>query len=147
MSAWKETHRAVVFPWQCDQFGHMNVRWYAHWLDDAAFHLWPTSGVTFRRMEELGVHTVVARTETDFVQELSAGDLVVVRSGFVRVGRSSVTYVQRMLNAETGTLHARQQAVEVFFDPATRRSAAIPDEIRAAIGPSLVDPDRPEIAG
>jgi acyl-CoA thioester hydrolase len=141
MDGWKETHRAVVFPWQCDQFGHMNVRWYAHWFDDAAFHLWPTSGVTFRRMVELGIHTVVARTETDFVRELSAGDLVVVRSGFVRLGRSSVTYAQRMLNAETETLHARQRATEVFFDPATRGSATIPDEIRAAIEPALIDPD------
>jgi acyl-CoA thioesterase FadM len=65
----------------------------------------------------------------------------VVWSGFVRLGRSSVTYVQRMLNAETGTVHARQRAVEVFFDPTTRKSAVIPDEIRAAVEPTLVDPD------
>lgn len=140
MSTWKQTHRGVVFPWQCDQFGHMNVRWYAHWFD-AAFHLWPLNGVTFRRMQELGVHTVVARTTTDFVHELAAGDLVVIWSGFVRLGRSSTTYVQRMLNAETGALHAKQESVEVFFDLTTRKAAAIPDEIRGAIEAALVDPE------
>lgn len=140
MSAWKETVRAVVFPWHCDQFGHMNVRWYAHWLDDAAFHVWAANGVTFRRMQELGVHTVSARTTTDFVRELVAGDMVVVWSAFSRLGRSSVTYQHRMRSVETGIEHARQEAVEVFFDPATRKSAPIPDEIRAAIEPALVDP-------
>ena len=44
MAAWMETYRGVVFPWHCDQFGHMNVRWYAHIFDDAAFHIWPLLG-------------------------------------------------------------------------------------------------------
>jgi len=36
-----EILRGVVHPWYCDTFGHMNVRWYSHFFDDAAFHLWP----------------------------------------------------------------------------------------------------------
>ena len=35
---WVETNRAVVFPWHCDHFGHMNGRWYAPIFDDAGFH-------------------------------------------------------------------------------------------------------------
>jgi len=34
-----EILRGVVHPWYCDTFGHMNVRWYSHFFDDAAFHL------------------------------------------------------------------------------------------------------------
>lgn len=141
MGAWKETVRGVVFPWQCDQFGHLNVRWYAHWFDDAAFHIWPCNGITFRRMQELGAHTVSARTTTDFIQEVAAGDLVVVSSAFIRLGRSSVTYLHRMHSAETGIEHARQETVEVFFDPVTRKSAPIPAEIRTQIEHLIVDPD------
>lgn len=40
-----EVYRGVVFPWQCDHFGHMNVRWYAHHFDDGGFHLWTMAGV------------------------------------------------------------------------------------------------------
>jgi len=140
LQVWRETFRSVVFPWQCDQFGHLNVRWYAHHFDDAAFHVWATCGITFKRMEELGVHTVVARTATDFVRELTAGELIVVESAFARIGRTSVTYRQRMADAETGVLHATQEAVEVFFDPESRSPVPIPDEIRKTVeGLLLVD--------
>ena len=131
--ALRETFRSVVFPWQCDQFGHMNVRWYAHHFDDAAFHIWPTHGVTFKHMKKLGVHTVVARTSTDFAKELVAGDLIVIESAFTRLGHTSVTYVQHMKHAEDGVLHAKQEAVEVFFNPATRQSTPIPEKIREII--------------
>lgn len=138
---WLETHRGVVFPWYCDQFGHMNVRWYGHYFDDAAFHIWPMVGIGWQRMEAMGVHTVVARSATEFRRELTAGTLIVVRSAFVRVGTKSITYRQRMLDAEAGTLHAENEAVEVFFDPETRKARAMPDELRAELERVVVGPD------
>ncbi len=140
MSGWKETYRSVVFPWQCDHFGHMNVRWYAHHFDDAAFHIWPVLATSFKRMKELGVHPVVAHTATDFVRELQPGDLIVIESAFTTIGNSSVTYEQRLKDAETGTLHAKQKTVEVFFDPATRGATPVPDEIRQVIEANLEAP-------
>jgi len=137
--AWKETGRGVVFPWHCDQFGHMNVRWYAHLFDDAAFGLWSVHGIGLRTMEARGFHTVVVRATTEFRREIAAGEMYVVESGFARVGTKSVTYAQQMLNADTGTLHATQDGVEVMFDPKTRGSLTIPDDIRAIVEANLVD--------
>jgi len=138
---WHETHRGIVQPWLCDQFGHMNVRWYAHFFDDAAFHIWSVLGIGLKTMEERGFHTVVARTTTDFVRELHAGTMILVRSGFVRVGGKSVTYGQRLFDADTGTLHATQEGIEVFFDPETRKAVPIPDDIRAVVERNLVAPE------
>ncbi len=57
MSAWREIYRSVVFPWNCDQYGHMNVRWYAHHFDDAGFGLWSVIGCSHencgRRVQDL----------------------------------------------------------------------------------------------
>jgi len=139
MAGWLETHRGVVHPWFCDQFGHMNVRWYAHFFDDAAFHIWTVLGIGLKTMEERGVHTVVARTRTDFVKELTAGSMILVKSGFTRIGTKSVTYAQRLFDADTGVLHATQEGIEVFFDPKTRQSAPLPDDIRAVLEAALVD--------
>lgn len=134
---WLETHRAVVHPWMCDQFGHLNVRFYAHLFDDAGFALWTLIGVGRPAFERAGVHTVVARTETDFRRELPPGRLVVVRSRFVKVGTKSVTYEQQLLDADTQEVHAEQRAVEVFFDPKTRGGCEIPDAFREALTPHL----------
>ena len=137
--AWLETHRAVVHPWMCDQFGHLNVRFYAHLFDDAGFALWTMIGVGRPVFEQAGVHTVVARTETDFRRELPPGHLVVIRSRFTRFGNKSVTYEQQLLDADTQHVHAEQRVVEVFFDPETRRSCEIPDRIREILGPHVAD--------
>ena len=84
MSGWQETHRTVVHAWMCDHFGHVNVRYYAHLFDDAGFALWSRSGITRAVFERSGLHTVVARTETDLRIELLPGQVVFVRSRWVR---------------------------------------------------------------
>ena len=143
MSNWRQTLRGMVFPWHCDQFGHMNVRWYGHFFDDSGFHLWPMTGVKQALFDHYHLHTVIAQTTTDFVLELTAGSPIVIETGFTRVGTKSINFAQRLYHAETGQLHARQAAVEVFFDPKTRKSAAIPEPIKAIVADHLVDPADP----
>ena len=62
-----------------------------------------------------GVGTVVARISTDFLHEAAPGELLVIESAFTRLGGKSLTMSQRMTNAETGILHARQEVVEVLM--------------------------------
>lgn len=128
---WQSTYSGVVHAWMCDHFGHVNVRWYAHLFDDAGFVLWTKVGIT--RDHFGGTHTVVARTETNFRKELLAGQLVGVRSRFVRLGAKSIGYEQELFDLETQQVHAVQSAVEVFFDPETRASREIPAAIRDAL--------------
>ena len=137
LTNWIETHTGVCFPWHCDQFGHMNVRWYAHCFDDGMFHLWPKLGVNWAAMEKEGVHTVTASTITFFQKELKAGDLYSIQGGLVRVGNKSVTFSQRMINVETEDLHASQTVTEVFFDPKTRKAAQIPGSLKGIIESKL----------
>lgn len=138
MENWLETHRSLVFPWHCDQFGHMNVRWYAHFFDDATFHMWTMSGLSYQRFQELGAIMVVAHTGTDFIREMKAGQLLVIRSAFTGIGNKSVKYTANMFDADTDVLCARQRSVEVCFDQTTRRSAPMPDGIREAIQGRIV---------
>jgi acyl-CoA thioester hydrolase len=143
MSNWRQTLRGMVFPWHCDQFGHMNVRWYAHFFDDAGFHIWPMIGVKQAQFDHCGLHTVIAQTKTDFVFEITAGTPIVIESGFTRIGTKSLSHAQRMYHADTGQIHARQATAEVFFDPKTRKSVSIPEPIKAIVADHLVDPEDP----
>ena len=127
----RELLRGVIHPWHHDVFGHMNVRWYAHFFDDAVFHLYPEFGISLQAMlDEHGVHSVSARTTTSFVKELKAGDLIRITGVVTRVGGKSVTFELRMYNVDTNELHATYEIVEVFFDPNTRKSAPIPAVVK-----------------
>lgn len=141
MAEWRETFRGVVFPWNCDHIGHMNVRWYAHHFDDAGFHLWSVIGLPQSAMHAKGIGLVVAQIKIDYVREMKAGELLVIKSGFIHVGNRSLKHLARMSNADTGVLCATQETVEVFFDPKTRKSAPMPDDIRQRLLEHVVSLD------
>ena len=134
-----ELYRAVVFPWHCDHIGHMNVRWYAHHFDDAGFHLWTVAGVSQKEMHEKGASLVVGQIKINYVHEMKAGDLLVIRGGFSHVGGKSIRHHLRLYNADTNVLCATQDTIEVFFDPETRTSAPMPDFYREKLTPLVVD--------
>ncbi len=137
-----ELLRGVIHPWHQDHFGHMNVRHYAPFFDDAIYHMWTLLGTPYSKMlPEHGVHTVSAEATTGFEKELVAGDLIVVDGVVSRIGTKSTSFHLRMLHADTGELHATYDLVEVFFDPNSRSSAPIPDSVRECLSRYLVESD------
>ena len=138
----REITRGVAHAWYCDNFGHMNVRWYSHIFDDGAYHVWPAFWGSHQLMQEkFGVHTVTASAKINFIKELISGDLVIVDCVVTRVGSKSVTFMERMAHVDTKEIHATYEMTEVFFDPNTRKSAPIPDEIKDALTPLVVSDD------
>ncbi len=133
-----ELLRGVVHPWHLDHFGHMNVRHYAPFFDDASYHLWTRVGLPFSRMlAEHGVHCVTASAKTTFIKELQAGDLILIEGAVTRIGNKSASFLLQMIHADSGEVHATCEVVEVVFDPATRASVPMPDAVRRALEPNL----------
>ena len=136
-----ELLRGVIHPWHHDHFGHMNVRHYAPFFDDACYHMWTLLGLPYSEMQaQHGVHTVSAQATTRFIRELKAGDLIVISGEVSKIGTRSCGFLLRMLHADTGTEHATYDLVEVFFDPKTRQSTPMPDAVRARLQDWLVTP-------
>ena len=136
-----DIYRATVMPAQCDHYGHMNVRYYAWHFDEAGFQIWTCAGVRQAEMRERDIHVVVARTTTDFRREMVVSTSILIRGGFTAVGDKSLTHVTKMYNADTGDLSATMETVEVFFDPAARKPAPMPDDFRERLNALVVDPD------
>ena len=140
--SWREVMRGVVHPWTHDVFGHMNARWYAHYFDDAVFHLYAEFGMSLQKMvDEHGVHTVTASTTINYVKELKGGDLIRIDGGLIRVGGKSLTFKLKMFHVDTGELHATYDIVEVLFDPNTRKSTEIPPKLREQLEANVVSDD------
>ena len=135
-----ELFRGVIHPWHHDHFGHMNVRHYAPFFDDATYHFWTRMGLPYSTMlPEHGVHTVTAEAKTRFLKELTAGDLIVIDGAVTRLGTRSVAFHLRMNHADTGLPHATCDVVEVFFDPAARASASMPEAVRTRLAAHLIE--------
>ncbi len=139
-----ELLRGVVHPWHEDHFGHMNVRHYAPFFDDAGYHMWTRMGLGYADMlARYRIHCVAAQCTTSFLKELTAGDLILIDGAVGRIGTKSCTFVLRMFNADSAVLHATYEVVEVFFDPGSRQATAMPDEVRGVLERHLAE----DIAG
>ena len=120
--------RGIAHPWLCDHMGHMNTRHIMGFLDDAAQHLFSLLGV--RQSEILGLADV--RHEIQYLSEIPVGRLVHVDCGVVDIGRSSLTYAQRLFVTDTMTQCVDCFAKTVLFDRMKRKSAPLPDDVRRA---------------
>lgn len=126
----RETYRGVAHPWQCDVMGHLTTRFYAAMFDDASYHFTAYLGgyVSAEGSERLGWADV--RLETDFLAELRAGDLTLIRSRPLRIGSKSMTTLHEMENLKSGAIAARLTMTTVRFDLDRRKAAPLEPALR-----------------
>jgi acyl-CoA thioester hydrolase len=131
-----ETYRGIAFPWLCDHQGHLTTSQYLLMFDIAAYHLMDRLQGGIGDAPDLGWADV--RHEIDYKSEVAVGALVLVRSGVVRLGRTSITHRHVMTSTDGATVHAMLQAVTVRFDRAARSAAPLPELLKANSEPLLI---------
>jgi acyl-CoA thioester hydrolase len=131
------TYRGAVYPWHCDQMGHMNVMWYVGKFDEATWNLFAAMGITtaFLREKQRGMAAV--QQNITYRRELLAGDTVTVHSAFLEIRDKVARFVHEMRHGETGELAALCMLTGVHIDAVARKSCAFPEDILAR-GRSLV---------
>jgi acyl-CoA thioester hydrolase len=130
MEKWFDLYRNVVMPAQCDIYGHLNVRNYAAFFDDAGWHLPSMAGLKLAEIRARGLGTVMATLTIEFHHEIRAGELVLIKGAITRVGTKSFSHEMRLYEADAMTHCATQKSVEVCFDTAKREGVALPEDLR-----------------
>ena len=137
------TYRGTIYPWHCDQMGHMNVMWYVGKFDEATWQLFAAAGITpsYLRAQRRGMVAVDQRLS--YRGELYAGDVISIRSAIIELGTSSIRFVHEMQRDETGEHVATSMLKGVHIDTVARRSCPLPEELRASARKVVVaDPSR-----
>jgi len=133
-----ETYRGAVYPWHCDQMGHMNVMWYVGKFDEATWNLFAAMGVTTAWLREHKRGMAAVQQDITYKRELLAGDTVAVRSTLLEVRDKVVRFVHEMRHAVTGEVAAVCVLTGVSIDAQTRKSCALPTDVvergRALVG-------------
>jgi len=126
-----ETFRGVVFPWHCDVMGHMSVQHQMPLLDNAVYHLLGEFGPTVevRHGERIGWADV--KQQIHYLSEILAGDLLVLRSGIIRAGRSSLTHRTVIVRRSDGAVCTAMEGVTARYHLERRRSVPLTEQERA----------------
>ena len=99
------TYKGCVYPWQCDQIGHMNIMWYVGKFDEANWNHLARVGLTpsYLRTEERGMAVELAIRQWSRVDETAAA--VVARVDAARLKNVAMLY--RALGLETEQAEAQ----------------------------------------
>jgi acyl-CoA thioester hydrolase len=124
------TYRGVVYPWHCDQVGHMNVMWYVGKFDEATWLLFASFGLTPAYFRERNRGMAAVQQNISYRRELLAGDIVEVRSRVLEVREKVLVFSQEMRNAADGEIAAVCELTGVHLDRDARKSTPFPADIR-----------------
>jgi len=124
-----ETCRGVVYPWQLDHMGHMNVQFYTARFDEATWHLFAALGMTSSYFKENWRGMAALEQRTLYKRELRAGALIRITSELIEMKPKTIRFVHRMYDSESGEEVATTELVGAHIDTAARRAVPFPDDI------------------
>lgn len=128
-----ETGRRVVYPWLCDQMGHLATQHYMAFFDDAFYHLLAAIGPIHTHTDAGSFGWADVRHEIDYLAELKSGDLVTLRSWVTSIGTKSLSHITYMTRTESNEPCARALSRTVRFDLTRRLAIDIEPSLRQAI--------------
>jgi acyl-CoA thioester hydrolase len=127
-------HRLDVRFRDCDPMGHTNNAVYLTYLEQARFAHWrDVWGMNFERLPQGTPGVILARAEIDFRLPARYGDILEIRIGLERIGRTSFTYTYEVVDQE-GRIVANARTVQVMYDYAAARPVPISEELKAKLG-------------
>lgn len=123
------TYVGTVYPWQCDQVGHMNVASYVAKFDEATWQFFARIGMdgAYFRNRKGGMGAVEQRII--YSRELYPGDCVQVSTRVVEVRPRVITFEHEMTESLTGLTAAVCTITAVHIDPTKRRASPLPDHV------------------
>lgn len=126
-----ETARGVVHEWQKDHMGHINVRAYTEFFDQASWQFYAVVGLTASLLRSGAVHMAAVQQNISYRKELYPGDTVFVRSGVVEIRDKVMCFRHELVNTESGAIAAVCDFTVVCLDPQARRSQPLPEAVAA----------------
>lgn len=140
MSELSITYRGSVYPWQCDQMGHLNVMWYVHMFDEANWQAFGLLGITRSFLKQHNRGMAGLQQNITYKRELYPGDLVTVRSGILEIKEKVVRFIHEMRNDETQEV-AVCLLTAIHTDLTTRKSCPFPVSVLSQGQKLLVEYD------
>ena len=102
---------------------------FAHWRE-----VW---GFDFEGLPKDAPGVILARAEIDYRVPAKYGDVLEIRIGLERVGRTSFTYIYEVVD-QTGQLVANARSVQVMYDYAVGKPAPLSEALRAKLGAPMM---------
>lgn len=135
-----ETARGTVHEWQRDHMGHINVRAYMEFFEEACWQFYAMIGLTASRLRSGEVHLAAVQQNISYQKELYPGDTIMVRTGVIDMREKVLRFQHELLNTESGEICATCEFTVVCLDPKTRKSQPFPAGVAQRAAELVLEP-------
>ncbi|MFZ5670294.1 MAG: thioesterase family protein [Pseudomonadota bacterium] len=125
-----EVWRGGVNTWECDEMGHMNVRFYVTRALEGQVGLAAALGLPEAFTARAGSTLMVREQHIRFLREAHAGGALHMTGGVVEMGEDTARLLQLLWHSETGALCAAFQTVVAHVTPGEGRAFPWPRRTR-----------------
>jgi acyl-CoA thioester hydrolase len=135
----REYWRGSAEAWECDEMGHMNVRyWIRHCLDGIAV-LANDIGCSNALAVRATATLVPTRQHIKFIREARAGAPLFLRGGIVSLGETDITIYSEMVHTFSGEIGATFITTFAHVDAKTGKTFAFPKRVAEAANAYKID--------
>ena len=127
------TYRGVVYPWQLDSMGHMNIRHHTAAFDQSSWILLARVGLDATYFRDASSGVAALEQTIQYSAELRAGDVFEIHSCVLAVREKTMRLRHEMYKSGTYTLAASTTIVGVHVDMKTRKGSALPEPVRQRV--------------
>ena len=138
MSEFVTTHLGVVYPWQLDAMGHLNVQFYVAKFDEGTWNMFFELGLTPEYFEGAGCAMGAVQQNITYRRELRAGELVEIETGVLEVESRKIRILHRMRRRSDGEVAAWCDLLGVHFERQSSKSRPFPEAITARASELIV---------
>lgn len=124
------TYRGIVYPWNCDHMGHMNVQFYIAKFDEASWSLLNHSGLTSSYFKENNAGMVAVEQHVKYYKEVLAGDSIYIESEIIETREKTVLLKHLMFNDVNKELAAETVITGLHIDAKARKGMKLPQFIK-----------------
>ena len=137
------TGLVLVSPQHCDTMGHLTVKEYIGFFDQASWFLFSSIGYCSSWREARCLGWADVRSVANYRAELRLGELAYIWTSVTAVGTKSLTVHHQMRRANDDSLCATLESVIVQFDLSAR--CAVPLDPSVKLGAQALLADHPVV--
>ena len=137
LRALPQTTREIIPQAYLDEMGHMNIQFYVHIFNNAAWGLFSWFGVTLDMLKTTQSGMFALEQHIRYVAEVHQGETVVVHSRLLGLSQKRLHFMHFMINESTNKLAATFEVLASYANLEARRTAPFPghfaDDITARL--------------
>ncbi len=105
-----------VRSYECDMYGHVNNAVYLQYCEYARVEFLEQLGFTLVKLKQSGILLPIVRIEIDYRKPLYSNEIIEVTVKWVKRGRSSAVFEQKIIKKATRQVAARAMVTWVSTD-------------------------------